>query len=171
MILVGVDPGINGAAAAFFRADHEGPEFVADVIDMPTLDDGKRREINVRQLAEWIRKMQPARAFVENVQPMMGKGRDSQAMMGAASFRFGLVVGQIRATLTCCDVPISLIHPQVWKRYYDLRGSDKEQSRQMALQLHPEAVHWLKRKKDDGRAEAILLARYGDRHLIAHRNS
>lgn len=170
MLIIGVDPGIGGAACAFYRADHEGPEFIADIIDMPTLDDGKRREIDDDKFRAWVWKMRPVHAFVENVQPMRGMGSDSQAMNGAVSFRFGLVVGQIRSSIRACGVKISFIHPQVWKRYYGLKGSDKEQSRQMALQLHPEASHWLKRKKDDGRAEAILLARYGDRHLIAHRN-
>lgn len=173
MIILGIDPGINGAAAAFFRADDEGPEFVADVIDVPAMADGMRREVNVPIFAAWIRKMCPVRAFVENVQPMPSipdKTGKRRSMGAATTFRFGMVAGQLRATIAACGIPISLIHPQSWKRYYDLKGPDKEQSRQLALQLHPEAEHWLRRKKDDGRAEAILLARYGDRHLIAHRN-
>lgn len=169
MIIIGLDPGIKGAACAFYRADEEGPEFIADVIDLPTMDDGKRREIDDDKLRAWIRRMCPVHAFVENVQPMRGRGSDSQAMNGAISFRFGLVVGQIRSSIRACGVKVSFIHPQVWKRFYDLKGADKEQSRQLALSLYPEAAHWMQRKKDDGRAEAILIARYGDRHLIAHR--
>ncbi len=169
MILLGLDPGISGAACALYRADHEGPEFIADVINLPIMDDGKRREIDDDKLREWIRKMCPVHAFVENVQPMRGQGSASQAMNGSVSFRFGLVVGQIRATIRACGIPVSFIHPQVWKRYYGLKGSDKEQSRQKAIELYPDAAHWLRRKKDDGRAEAVLIARYGDRHLIAHR--
>ncbi len=172
-IIIGIDPGISGAACAFYRADHEGPEFIADVIDLPAIDDGKRREIDVPKFVAWVRKTCPAHAFVENVQPMPSipdKFGNRRTMGAATTFRFGMVVGQIRATFACCGIPISLIHPQVWKRFYELKGADKEQSRQKALELHPEASHWLRRKKDDGRAEAILLARYGDRHLIAHRN-
>lgn len=174
MIIIGIDPGIGGAACAFFRADHEGPEFIADVIDMPAMEDGERRQIDDLRLANWVRKMCPVRAFIENVQPMPSipdKKTGKRRTMGAAtSFRFGMVAGQIRATVRCCGVPLTLIHPRTWKRYFSLEGPNKEQSRHLALQLHPEAAHWLQRKKDDGRAEAILLARYGDRHLIAHRN-
>jgi crossover junction endodeoxyribonuclease RuvC len=171
-VIIAADPGISGAACAFYRADADGPEFIADVIDLPAIDDGARREIDVLRFVAWVRKMQPVHAFVENVQPMPSipdKYGKRRTMGAATTFRFGLVVGQIRATIACCGVPISLIHPQVWKRFYDLKGADKEQSRQKALELHPEAAHWLKRKLDHGRSEAILLARYGDRHLIAHR--
>lgn len=175
MIIIGIDPGINGSACAFYRADAEGPEFVADVIDVPTMDDGERRQVDDCKFAEWVRKMGAVHAFIENVQPMPSipdKRTGKRRTMGAAtSFRFGMVAGQLRAAVRCCGAPVSLIHPQTWKRYYDLKGANKEQSRQMALQLHPEASHWLKRKMDDGRAEAILIARYGDRHLIAHRNA
>lgn len=174
MIVIGIDPGIGGAACAFFRADQEGPEFVADVIDLPTMDDGQRREIDDVRFAGWVRKMCPVRAFIENVQAMPSipdKTGKRRTMGAATSFRFGMVAGQLRATVRCCGVPVSLIHPQTWKRYFSLMGAKKEDSRQLALQLHPEAAHWLQRKKDDGRAEAILLARYGDRHLIAHRNT
>lgn len=138
------------------------------------MDDGQRREIDDVRFAIWVRKMCPVRAFIENVQAMPSipdKSGKRRTMGAATSFRFGMVAGQLRATVRCCGVPVSLIHPQTWKRYFSLMGAKKEDSRQLALQLHPEAAHWLQRKKDDGRAEAILLARYGDRHLIAHRNT
>lgn len=39
--------------------------------------------------------------------------------------------------------------------------SDKEQSRQKALELMPSAAKWLQLKRHHGRAEALLLALYG----------
>jgi crossover junction endodeoxyribonuclease RuvC len=164
-ILLGVDPGINGAACSFVRADDSGPEEIIDVIDLPVMEDGTKNQIDVVKFSSWVRETRARIAAVENVQPMMGKGRDSAPMMGSASFRFGMVVGQIRTTLLLCGVGIQKVHPQVWKRYYELKGSDKEASRQMALRLHPEAAQWLKRKKDSDRAEAILMARWLDRQL------
>lgn len=165
-IVLGVDPGIGGALCAFFCADQEGPEFVADVIDMPAMEDGTKRQVDVPALARWVRKMSPILAAVENVQPMPsipGVGGVRRSMGASTSFRFGMVVGQIRATLQTCGVPMMLVHPQVWQRYYDIRGASKEDSRMLARDLHPEACHWLERKKDQGRAESILMARWCDR--------
>ena len=50
------------------------------------------------------------------------------------------------------------VRPGVWKKALGLR-SDKEQARLRAMQLYPGAD--LRRKKDHGRAEALLLAWYG----------
>ena len=46
-----------------------------------------------------------------------------------------------------------------WKRHYGL-NSEKERARALALRLWPTSEHF-GRKKDHGRAEAALLARYG----------
>ena len=42
-------------------------------------------------------------------------------------------------------------------------GKDKDASRLRAIQLFPVVANRLDRKKDDGRAEALLLAEYGRR--------
>jgi crossover junction endodeoxyribonuclease RuvC len=50
------------------------------------------------------------------------------------------------------------VRPNVWKRSLGLLGKDKEASRLKAMSLFPSAG--LMRKKDHGRAEALLLAEY-----------
>jgi crossover junction endodeoxyribonuclease RuvC len=81
----------------------------------------------------------------------------AQAMpkQGASSgFKYGRAVGAIEAVIACCEIPMAIIEPTAWKKFHHLRGSDKEASRQRALQLFPQAHALLARKKDHGRAEA-----------------
>ena len=49
---------------------------------------------------------------------------------------------------------------QRWKKYFGLVKTDKEASRQKALELFPAAARFLSLKKHHGRAEAILIAHY-----------
>lgn len=170
MLIVGIDPGINGAAAALQCADAEGPEFISDAIDLPTMEDGAKRQIDDFVLANWFTKLRGVdRVIIENVQPMPsipgfeGKRRS----MGAASaFRFGVAVGQLRATVRIAlGLDPEFVHPQVWKRYFALTA-DKEESRDLALKLWPHSAYLLKRKKDHQRAEAMLLAKWGIRPVI-----
>jgi len=64
-------------------------------------------------------------------------------------------------------MPYTPVRPVVWKKAFSL-GKDKEASRLRAQQLFPAAD--LRRKKDHGRAEALLLAWYG-RHARQERMS
>ena len=51
MVIIGIDVGINGAAAALCPADDEGPEFIADAIDLPTMPAGTKTQIDENALA------------------------------------------------------------------------------------------------------------------------
>jgi hypothetical protein len=82
--------------------------------------------------------------------------------MGATSaFRFGFACGQIRGCVQSYQIKCRLVHPISWKRHFELKGSDKEQSRQMAIKLLPASAESLKLKKTHNRAESLLLALYG----------
>jgi crossover junction endodeoxyribonuclease RuvC len=63
--------------------------------------------------------------------------------------------------ITVCAVPVTIIEPMAWKKFHQLRGGDKETSRQRALQLFPTAHSLFARRMDHGRAEAALIALYG----------
>jgi hypothetical protein len=160
-VIIGFDPGISGAACAISVDDMGGIDFI-DLIDLPSCPDGTKRQLHVEPLGSWLEKINPDSAIIENVQPMMGSGSDSQAMRGANSFRFGMACGALRATLAAYRIPIALVTPQVWKRASGLaRGSDKEASRQLAIRRLPAAAHLLKRKLDHNRSESVLIALYG----------
>jgi crossover junction endodeoxyribonuclease RuvC len=85
------------------------------------------------------------------------QGAVSQARLVSSMYLiWGIAVG--------LGLPVELVVPQTWKAHYSLRGSDKELSRLRCLKLWPDTARHLTRKKDHNRAEAILLARYGQ-HL------
>lgn len=144
-MIVAIDPGIAGAAAAL-----DPKHGFVDVIDLPVIRNGKRGEIDVIRLHRWLNRVKPRRIVVESVHAMPGQGVVSM-------FRFGVAVGTINAICKLCG-GLELVEPAVWKAYFLLPGDDKEASRQMALQLFPETGHLLARKKDHNRAEAELLA-------------
>lgn len=65
-------------------------------------------------------------------------------------------IGAIAALMT--DTTIIRVFPQAWKKHMGLIGKDKDASRLLAQQWFPDAP--LKRKKDHGRSEALLIAKY-----------
>ena len=60
--------------------------------------------------------------------------------------------------------------PQRWKKALSL-GQGKDAARARASQLLPAHAHYWQRVKDDGRAEAALIAVYGQRTLAGHVNA
>lgn len=95
-------------------------------------------------------------AVVEEVGVMTGtEGR-------VGMFRFGYGAGAIAGILASLLIPTRLVKPQVWKPLMGL-SRDKGISRKKATELFPDQSEMFKRVKDDGRAEAALLAVFGKR--------
>jgi hypothetical protein len=140
MKIVGIDPGITGAYAVLTDAE-------TTVGDLPVVD----KAIDAAELFRILRAERPDFAIVERVGAMPGNSPNSM-------FTFGRSYGAILAVLSCAGVPLTLTPPTVWKRHFNL-SRDKERSRALAIQRFP-AVTGLSRKKDEGRAEALLLALY-----------
>ena len=143
--ILGVDPGLSGAVAFYFPSQ---PMRVS-VHDMP-LADG---EVCAPLLAEMVTDYQPLLAVIERVGAMPGQGVVSM-------FNFGRAYGDVRGVLGALAIPVQYVTPQKWKRHYQL-SADKEECRGKALQLFPSCADHFKRKKDHGRAEAALIAKYG----------
>ena len=100
----------------------------------------------------------PIVAAVENTSSM-------PRQMG--SFNFGRSTGVIHGVLGALSVPFTLVQPAQWKSSVDLRrGVNETQSqvktraRELASKLWPSEADLFKRVKDDGRAEACLIARH-----------
>lgn len=91
--------------------------------------------------------------WCESVHSMPGQGVSS-------TFKFGRAVGAIEAVCERFLFPWSLVTPQAWKKGMGL-SANKDESLRMARRLFPEAAHMLKRKKDHGRGEALLIAEFG----------
>jgi crossover junction endodeoxyribonuclease RuvC len=82
----------------------------------------------------------------------------------ASGFKYGRAVGAIESAIALCAIPIEVIEPSTWKRFWHLPGKDKERARQLALEKFPAAHASLARKMDHQKAEAALLALYGALH-------
>ena len=156
MIRIGIDPGVSGAVAILKRGD-------LFVFDMPVMNlSGKKQQVNAAALASLFRENLPyqdadygvdATAYVERVHYMPKQG-------GSSSFNFGTSYGVIQGVLGALQIPMVLVNPAVWKKRAGLTGKDKDASRTLAQQLYPAAP--LGRKKDVGRADAILIAKFGE---------
>ncbi len=158
--IVGIDPGKSGALALTCGG------IILDCIDVPLAQDNSQVQVDGLRLFKWIEKHQPLDfAIIENVQPMRGVGSASEGMKPGDSFRFGLLCGELRMAFKCYGIPIKLVTPGVWKRHFGLLKSGKEDSRQKALHLRPEARRWLPYKNRHNVAEAMLLALYGSETL------
>lgn len=140
--ILGVDPGITGGIAFLYPSG----EIAAD--DIPTVDGS----VDVDALVRRVRQHAPRLAVIERAQAMPNQGVVSV-------FKYGTAFGALCAVTALCDIPTHLVSPAKWKRYFAL-DSDKEKSRAIAIRLWP-GCGLFERKRDHGRAEASLLARYG----------
>ncbi len=96
------------------------------------------------------------------------KGR---AMGISGRFNFGWDAGVPSTVLRILGVPASYVDPTVWKPAVGVTA-DKKTSLALARRMWPaHADTAFKRVKDNGRAEAALMAHYGQRHLALLRRA
>lgn len=80
----------------------------------------------------------------------------------ASTFKFGWNAGAWEGILAALQIPYVLVTPQKWMNaVFDSRGKGvdkKARSLELARRLHPDVD--LRHKADDGKAEALLMARY-----------
>lgn len=152
---MGVDPGVSGAIALIDPMRG----LVVDVFDFPKTIWGSRHRpiIDAANLALKLGDLVDDVAFavVEDVHAMPGQGVTSM-------FGFGVSKGLILGMLSMGLVPVVHVRPAVWKGAFGL-NRDKNASIELATKKYPDAVNFWLRKKDDGRAEAVLLADFGKR--------
>lgn len=151
-LLMACDPGAKGALA-FFHPEHG----TLELIDTPTVEvkRGQRTktEISPQMLAALIRARKPDIAIIEVVGAMPGQGVSSM-------FQFGRGVGMLEGCLAALEIPVTYISPQGWQKAVNAR-SGKDGNRQRAAEIFPAYAHMFARKKDDGRADAALMAWWG----------
>lgn len=154
MRILGIDPGMSGAAVIYCPLASKESGLRWQVLDIPTVGDKTMRRVNAPILRDFISRIDPTCAFIELATVMPKQGI-------ASSGRYMRAVGALEAVVACLNIPITFVTPQTWKKFHGLKGSDKEQSRARAVQRFPEAASLLTRKLDHGRAEAMLIAAYG----------
>lgn len=154
MIRIGIDPGISGAVAIL-----DSNLSLVTVYDMPTMPLSKgKNQVNAAALASKLKESTlvlrgDTTAYLEAVHSMPEQGVSS-------SFNFGVSYGVIQGVLAALNIPVVPVTPQTWKKRAGLVGKDKDHARTVAQQLYPQAP--LERKRDIGRADAILIARFGE---------
>lgn len=104
----------------------------------------------------------PNRIIIETQQAMPKQGVSSTFQTG---YGYGLWVGLIAAFVAEYEVPWTAVRPTVWKRAMlaGLDKTDKTVSRVAAVRMFPQLSAQLARVSDHGRAEALLIAAYGQR--------
>jgi len=166
MQLIGIDIGMKGAIAAI-NGETERPFPV--VYDMPIVEDDLGKRVDARALVKLLKIItaqdSEAHVLIENIIARPGGNRPGQERHGNTIQSQGSMMrqrGAIEAIVDCLGFPLYKVDPQAWKRRYGLIGKQKEDSRQTALRIfHGDPITlFLARKKDDGRAEALLLARH-----------
>ena len=145
LCIAAFDPGSSSGAVAFYFPFHPG-QISAE--DLPVV----AGQVDPATLAARLKQMRPDVAIIERVAAMPRQGVSS-------TFKFGTAYGILQGVVATLDIPVHFVAPGRWKKHFGLTA-DKEQSRARALQLWPARSDLFARKKDHGRAESALLARY-----------
>jgi crossover junction endodeoxyribonuclease RuvC len=150
--VLGIDPG-NGGALALLTGQGD----LIHVADIPLIADGTkgRPTINAPLLASVIREWGPDRAFIELIGPRPSDSR-------VAAFSFGRCRGLLEGVLGTLGIPTAMLTTPTWRRAVGLPASaSKETARGEAIRRWPGMAALFARVKDDGRAEAALIALAG----------
>jgi len=155
MLVIAIDPGINGAICFFENGE------VKDVFEMPTMAEGKKnkRQVNGHQmyneLSYRINKynIKNINVVVEQVSAMPGQGVTSM-------FNFGQSFGVIKGICAAMQLPIFFVRPAKWKKHFELINTQKDASRTKAIEMFPKISSILSKKKDSNKADAILIASF-----------
>lgn len=152
MIYIGIDPGITGAVAII-----DGQEI--EFHDTPVIRAEGKSRIDSLRCAEILCDLSLIRGtvIIERVHAMPKQGVTSM-------FTFGYGAGIWEGILAALKIRYQFATPQAWKKIM-MAGEPKGQdSRLVARRLYPvQCEEALSRKKDHGRADALLLAEYGRR--------
>jgi crossover junction endodeoxyribonuclease RuvC len=154
LIVVGIDPGFSGGIATIYTNSNRQPS----VWPMPTLPGPKgKTELNHHDiLCALDFGGHRGVVWLEKVGARPGQGVSSM-------FRFGQQLGALEMAAIAKGHELRYVTPGVWKNYFGL-AADKGVARGYAMKRFPDIAHMFSRVKDDGLAEACLIALYGTEH-------
>ena len=149
MLILGIDPGLQGALAWM---DAGGT--VLQLEDIPVLSEGKgKKAIDALGITAMLTARRPTHAVIEAVH-----ARPTDSKTGA--FTFGRNTGALEALVMGAGIPLQRVAPVTWRRCAGLApGADKLASLAAAMRLHPSCRPMLEGKQArHDRAEAVLNA-------------
>jgi crossover junction endodeoxyribonuclease RuvC len=156
--VAGIDVGLVGAVAVV--SEQDGFLFVEDLpVHHIAVGKKSRAELDLASLRRILVTNPIRHVVIERVAARPGQGVSSM-------FRFGYSAGSIYGLIVGLQLPVSYLLPVNWQRTAGV-GPSPEAARQRAAQLYPLAASQLSRKRDAGRADAILIAHAGIR-LLSH---
>lgn len=170
-VTFGIDPGLSGAIVTLLDGE-PGP-----MLDMPTFDNGTANEVDASAIGRFIRETRAANAgayvsaCIEKVRAMPSTGDNRRTMGAQSSFNFGDGFGQVKAAFRLLGIKPTLVESQTWKRSMGLIGTDKDAARLLAIRRFPSAEPMLRRKKDSGRADGLLIALWHENTQIHGREA
>lgn len=144
-MIIGIDCGYRTGGVGIIGEDY------AEVHDLPTYSEGGVDVLALMDIITSVDKVD--HIYIERQQAMPKQGVVS-------TFKLGYGFGQIVSTCSLSRSPFTLVTPNNWKRAMNL-PKDKDAARRMAQQWFPDLASQLKRKKDEHRAEALLIAAFG----------
>lgn len=157
--VVGIDPGFTGGIAFLnshslfvFDTPTYETEFVKKVKGKQVTK--KRNHMDLLKVSNIINEFDVGYAFLELV-----SARENQGVTGM--FRFGENYGQWQGILAGLNIETHLVIPQIWKKHFKLLGKEKYDSLELARELFTGNLSDFKYKKNHGKAEAALIAKYG----------
>jgi crossover junction endodeoxyribonuclease RuvC len=155
MLIYGIDPGFTGAIALYWPDTGK-----LEVHDMPVMKNPKGKTIiNPHGVLDILaNEGGKSLAVIESVAARPGQGVSSV-------FRFGEGYGHLQMACAASKLPLQYVTPATWKKRFNL-SRDKGVSRGLAMQRFPDQAQQFSRVKDDGRAEAALIALFGAEKLV-----
>lgn len=157
---VGIDPGNTGALVVLEDGEVE-------FHDTPTYRDGKKTRIDAAGCAALLRDLKydclpdSGKRLMVTIERVGARPNEGVSSMFTFGHGYGIWIGALAAL----EIPYQLVTPQAWKKVM-MPGAphDKDASRIVARRLFPtQTEEGLSRKKDHGRADALLMAEYGRR--------
>lgn len=152
-MVIGLDAGATGGVACL--VDYQ----FMDAMRMPTKKVSGKDITNAaaiwNRISAWAAEYQPDVSVIgiEAVHAMPKQGVSS-------SFTFGRQFGKAEAALELFGYPMHYITPSVWKKAFHLTSSKQDSIDAAKLRFGDAIEPYLRFKKDDGVAEAALIAAY-----------
>lgn len=168
-MLISIDPGIKGALAFFY------PDGRVTVDDMPVRVKKNvskiKNEVWPVGLNELLRRRIPPNekglVVMESTNAFMGSGEKRLGSM-ASQASLAATKAVISAICELNRLDTAYVSPREWQAFFGIRktaeSDTKKQSLEMARKLF--GMEYCPLQKHDGRADALLIGRYGQRHFL-----